>query len=93
VNYQVGDVFSNTDIYNQRLSDCYIAMLSRFQVRANLVVPLFKGMSSGACCAFTSVQAPQWQGKSDFVRKIAVQRWLQQELFTKPRSGQKNSSA
>lgn len=75
VNYRVGHVLSSTDIYNQGMSACYIAMLSRFQVRANLVVPLFKGDELwGLLCIHQCSSPRQWQEKEiDFVRKIAVQ--------------------
>ncbi|MEB3190499.1 MAG: PAS domain-containing protein [Snowella sp.] len=38
--YQQGRVFAAGDIYQADLSDCHLALLERFQVRANLVVPI-----------------------------------------------------
>jgi PAS domain S-box-containing protein len=38
--YQQGRVFAAGDIDQANLSDCHLALLKRFQVRANLVVPI-----------------------------------------------------
>ena len=38
--YQRGKVFVATDIYTANLTQCHIELLERFQVRANLVVPI-----------------------------------------------------
>lgn len=40
--YQLGYVLAINDIYSEDLSDCYIQILARFQIRANLVVPLLQ---------------------------------------------------
>jgi signal transduction histidine kinase len=41
--YQKGQVYAIADIHDAALSDCHISILSQFQVRANLVVPLLQG--------------------------------------------------
>ncbi|MDG3495694.1 MULTISPECIES: PAS domain S-box protein [Pseudanabaena] len=38
--YSEGKFFAAHDIYRARLTDCHIKLLERFQVRANLVVPI-----------------------------------------------------
>ncbi|MEB3121929.1 MAG: PAS domain-containing protein, partial [Snowella sp.] len=38
--YQKGKVFAAADIYAANLTECHIELLERFQVRANLVVPI-----------------------------------------------------
>ena len=38
--YQQGRIFAAADIYAANLTDCHIELLERFQVRANLVVPI-----------------------------------------------------
>jgi len=43
VHYQKGKIQAVADIYNAGLSDCHIAILAQFQVKANLIVPLIKG--------------------------------------------------
>lgn len=40
-NYQNGRIQAVTDIYASDLSSCHINLLAQFQVRANLVVPIF----------------------------------------------------
>jgi PAS domain S-box-containing protein len=45
--YQRGKVFAAHDIYEANLTECHIQLLERFQVKANLVVPiLLNGMNS-----------------------------------------------
>ncbi len=41
--YQHGRTVAIDDIYKADLSECYINLLSQFQVRANLVVPILQG--------------------------------------------------
>jgi PAS domain S-box-containing protein len=38
--YQSGRIFAASDIYAANLTECHIKLLERFQVRANLVVPI-----------------------------------------------------
>lgn len=55
--YQQGRVSANSDIYALGLRQCYIDLLARFQVRANLVVPILQGehlwglLIAHHCCA------------------------------------------
>ena len=38
--YRQGEIFAANDIYKANLTDCHIQLLERFQVKANLVVPI-----------------------------------------------------
>jgi len=38
--YRTGRIFQASDIYQAGLTDCHVELLERFQVRANLVVPI-----------------------------------------------------
>ena len=79
VHYQEGRVQVVTDIYAAGLSDCYIAILGRFQVRANLVVPLLKSTEQGELpelwgllCIHQCSGPRHWQDyEIDFARQIA----------------------
>jgi GAF domain-containing protein len=42
MHYKEGKVQVVTDIYNEGLSNCHVDILAKFQVRANLIVPLLK---------------------------------------------------
>jgi PAS domain S-box-containing protein len=44
--YRQGRIFAANDIYNANLSACHIQLLERFQVKANLVVPILLPDSS-----------------------------------------------
>lgn len=44
--YRHGKIFVANDIYNANLSNCHIQLLERFQVKANLVVPILLPESS-----------------------------------------------
>lgn len=74
VNYQQGKIQAVTDIYNAGLSDCHIAILSRFQVKANLIVPLIKGNQLwGLICIHQCRSPRQWQeDEIEFVTQISV---------------------
>ncbi len=41
--YTKGRIQAVDDIYNAGLADCYVGLLTQFQVRANLVVPILQG--------------------------------------------------
>ncbi len=43
--YEQGRVQAVADIYEAGLSDCHIEILGRFQIRANLAVPVLKNKS------------------------------------------------
>ncbi|MHC5748905.1 MAG: GAF domain-containing protein, partial [Nostoc sp.] len=70
-----GYIHAVTDIYNSELDDCYISMLSRFQVRANLVIPMIKqGQLWGLLCIHQCQKAREWQeSEIEFVSQIASQ--------------------
>lgn len=73
IHYQQGRVQAVADIYNAGLSDCHIQILARFQVRANLVVPLLQGQNLWGLLCIHQCRAPrQWQETEiEFVNQIA----------------------
>ncbi len=73
VHYQQGRVQNVADIYDAGLSDCHIQILSQFQVRANLVVPLLQGSHLWGLLCIHQCRAPrQWQETEiEFVQQIA----------------------
>jgi light-regulated signal transduction histidine kinase (bacteriophytochrome) len=73
VHYEAGRVQNVADIYNAGLSDCHIQVLSQFQVRANLVVPLLQGRNLWGLLCIHQCRAPrQWQDTEiEFVQQIA----------------------
>jgi light-regulated signal transduction histidine kinase (bacteriophytochrome) len=73
VHYQQGRVQAVADIYNYGLSDCHIQVLSQFQVRANLVVPLLQGQNLWGLLCIHQCRAPrEWQTREiEFVSQIA----------------------
>lgn len=75
VHYQQGRVQAVSDIYTYGLSDCHIQILSQFQVRANLVVPLLQGVKLwGLLCIHQCRSPREWQPTEiEFVQQIANQ--------------------
>lgn len=73
VHYQQGRVQAVADIYSAGLSDCHIQVLSQFQVRANLAVPLLQGRNLWGLLCIHQCRAPrQWQDTEiEFVKQIA----------------------
>ncbi|NEP11480.1 MAG: GAF domain-containing protein [Symploca sp. SIO2C1] len=73
--YAQGKVQAVTDIYNMGLSDCHIEILAKFQVRANLIVPLLKNMELwGLLCIHQCSGPRQWQDiEIEFAKQIAGQ--------------------
>ncbi|MEM1168850.1 MAG: GAF domain-containing protein [Cyanobacteria bacterium P01_H01_bin.35] len=77
--YQQGKVQAVADIYAAGLSDCHVEILGRFQVRANLVVPLLKGKEEGKLpelwgllCIHQCSNSRHWQDyEIEFVQQIA----------------------
>jgi GAF domain-containing protein len=71
--YQQGRIQAIADIYDAGLSDCYVAMLERFQIRANLVMPLFKGDELwGLLCIHQCSGSRVWKdAEIEFVKQIA----------------------
>jgi light-regulated signal transduction histidine kinase (bacteriophytochrome) len=73
VHYQQGRVQAVADIYSAGLSDCHIQVLSQFQVRANMAVPLLQGQNLWGLLCIHQCRAPrQWQDTEiEFVSQIA----------------------
>jgi light-regulated signal transduction histidine kinase (bacteriophytochrome) len=73
MNYQQGRVQAVADIYNAGLSDCHIQVLSQFQIRANLAVPLLQGRHLWGLLCIHQCRGPrQWQETEiEFVNQIA----------------------
>lgn len=73
--YRQGRVFATADIYTAGLHDCYLEVLSQFQVRANLVVPLLKGEALwGLFCIHHCTEARPWSDADiEFAKQIAAQ--------------------
>jgi light-regulated signal transduction histidine kinase (bacteriophytochrome) len=74
IHYQQGCVQAVADIYDYGLSDCHIAILAQFQVRANLVVPLLQGEKLwGLLCVHQCRGPRQWQPTEiEFIQQIAT---------------------
>ncbi|MDF5710690.1 MAG: GAF domain-containing protein [Nostoc sp. S4] len=73
INYQQDRVQAVADIYDAGLSECHVAILGKFQVRANLVVPLLKqGQLWGLFCVHQCSNPRTWQpSEIEFVSQIA----------------------
>ncbi len=73
IHYEQGRIQAVADIHDAGLSDCHIQVLSQFQVRANLVVPLLQGHHLwGLLCIHQCYGPRQWQETEvEFVQQIA----------------------
>ncbi|WP_332993135.1 sensor histidine kinase [Scytonema sp. PRP1] len=73
LHYQQGRIQAVSDIYNYGLSDCHIQILSQFQIRANLVVPLLQGQNLWGLLCIHQCRAPrEWQAiEIEFATQIA----------------------
>ena len=71
-NYAKGYVQAVTDIYKARLSPCHLRILKRFQIRANLVVPLLQGQHLwGLLCIHQCGKPREWQeDEIEFAKQI-----------------------
>ncbi|MDZ8085907.1 MAG: GAF domain-containing protein [Nostoc sp. DedQUE12b] len=71
--YQQGRIRAIDDIYQVNASDCYIQILERFQVRANIIAPLIKGKDLwGLLCIHQCGSPRQWEASEiEFVQLIA----------------------
>ncbi|MEH2006916.1 GAF domain-containing sensor histidine kinase [Nostoc sp.] len=71
--YQQGQVQAVADIYKAGLSDCHLAILSKFQVQANLIVPLSRKKELwGLLCIHQCSEARDWkESEIEFIRQIA----------------------
>ncbi|MEH1929361.1 GAF domain-containing sensor histidine kinase [Nostoc sp.] len=73
--YAQGRVNAIADIYQQNFSGCYIQILEKFQVRANMVAPLLKkGELWGLLCIHQCNAPRDWQpSEIEFTSQIAQQ--------------------
>jgi GAF domain-containing protein len=73
--YQQGQIFVCANIYESDLKDCYIQILERFQVKANVVVPIIVNAELWGLLCIHQCQSPrQWQDSEiEFSRQIAEQ--------------------
>ncbi|MEH2106803.1 GAF domain-containing protein [Nostoc sp.] len=71
--YQQGRIKAIADIYQVNASDCYIQILEKFQVRANITAPLTKGKDLwGLLCIHQCGSPRQWKASEiEFVQLIA----------------------
>ncbi|MFM7191434.1 MAG: PAS domain-containing protein, partial [Microcystaceae cyanobacterium] len=75
------------DVLKSNLQDCYKAILSQFEIRANLVMPLLQGRELwGLLCIHTCTAPRRWQSKEiELVQQISQQLAIaiqQANLFT-----------
>lgn len=87
IHYQQGRFLAISDIYTAGLQDCHVEALNRFQVRANLVLPLMQGTSLwGLLCIHQCTCARVWHpSEITFATEIASQLAValkQAELFS-----------
>ncbi|MCC5656117.1 GAF domain-containing protein [Nostoc sp. XA010] len=70
---QQGRVQAVADIYKAGLSDCHLAFLRKFQVQANLVVPLSRQKELwGLLCIHQCSEARNWkESEIEFIRQIS----------------------
>ncbi|MEH2135481.1 GAF domain-containing protein [Nostoc sp.] len=71
--YQEGQVQAVGDIYKAGLSECYVEILSKFQILGNLVVPLSpQNELWGLLCIHQCNETRDWkESEIEFVRQIA----------------------
>ncbi|BAY24569.1 GAF sensor signal transduction histidine kinase [Calothrix sp. NIES-2100] len=71
--YQQGRVQAVADIYDAGLSNCHVEILSKFQIRANLIVPLLREQEVwGLLCIHQCSEARNWkESEIEFIRQIA----------------------
>ncbi|MDQ2097665.1 MAG: PAS domain S-box protein [Tychonema bourrellyi B0820] len=71
-NYEKGYVQAVTDIYKAGLSPCHLSILKRFQIQANLVVPLLQGKHLwGLLCIHQCGKPREWQpDEIEFAKQI-----------------------
>ncbi|PSF35587.1 histidine kinase [Aphanothece hegewaldii CCALA 016] len=72
--YQRGRIWSLSNIDTAQMSECHIAILARFQVKANLVAPLLSGEKLWGLLCIHQCESPRhWQeSEIEFVSKIAT---------------------
>jgi methyl-accepting chemotaxis protein PixJ len=73
--YRQGRISAVADIYNAGMSDCHIAVLEPFQVRANLILPLLKEEELwGLFCIHQCSGPREWRKEDiEFAKRVATQ--------------------
>lgn len=73
--YADGHIQAVADIYGADLSGCHIDILSQFEIRANLIVPLIRGGQLwGLLCVHQCGEPRQWQEEEiQFIQQVASQ--------------------
>lgn len=73
--YIQGRIHTVTDIYSEELTDCYIELLERFQVRANLVLPILQGETLWGLLIAHHCRSPRyWQpGETSLLQQLSDQ--------------------
>lgn len=73
--YQNGEVSSTPDIHAAGLADCYVELLDRYAVQANLIIPILLGTQLWGLLAVQHCEAPrQWQVPDiELLQQIAAQ--------------------
>ena len=73
MHYQEGKVQAVADIYNADLTNCHVDILAKFQVRANLIVPLLKEKELwGLLCIHQCSNPRHWsEPEIHFIKQIA----------------------
>jgi signal transduction histidine kinase len=73
IHYQQGRIQAVPDIYNAGLTDCHAEILAKFQVRANLIVPLLNGdVLWGLLCIHQCSRPREWKAcEIEFIQQIA----------------------
>lgn len=73
--YHHGQIQAVSDIYSAGLQACHIDVLSRFQIRANLVLPLLQGAYLwGLLCVHQCAEPRLWEPEEiEFAKQIAAQ--------------------
>jgi PAS domain S-box-containing protein len=73
--FRQGQITVKSDIYAEEIDPCHIELLARYQVRANLVVPILQGEELWGLLVAHHCTAPrQWQLLDiDLLRQLAVQ--------------------
>ena len=73
VHYSLGRIQAVADIYAAGLSDCHAEILGKFQVRANLVIPLLQNEHLwGLLCVHQCSEAREWKpSEIEFAKIIA----------------------
>ncbi|MEO0825794.1 MAG: GAF domain-containing protein [Cyanobacteria bacterium J06642_9] len=73
--YQQGRMYVSANIYESGLQSCHVQILERFQVKANVVVPLVKGDDLwGLLCIHQCRSTRHWKDSEiEFIRQIGEQ--------------------